>query len=142
MTYWTRIDQGTAVGVQNDRGRFSRRHNDVNSRRPSRCLRSPVGRYEKPSPRTLVSACALFKYGSKISVQRWRSFREKPKLSPDPTKSRRKSEGRKVRIATTVRTFPQYHFNRENLSHICFNTTDPSWFLGFLLDPKKDFKYR
>lgn len=113
-TCWMRIDHGTAVEVQNGRGRFSRRHNDVNSRRLSRCPRNPAGRCERPSPRTPASACAWSKCGSRISEQRWRSFRERPKPSRDPTKNRKKNEGRKVRIAITVRAFFTLSRFREN----------------------------
>lgn len=141
MTCWTRIDHGTAVGVRSGRGRFLRRHSDVNSRRPSRCLRSPAGRCAKHSPRTLASACAWFKYGSRISARRWRSFSGKPRRNPDPIKSPRKSEERKVRTVITVsglfypiswefcREFNRYFFN--------MHMTAP-WFLilKFPLDPE------
>lgn len=102
MTYWTRIDHETAVGVRNGRGRSSRRHSDVSLRRLSRCLRSLAERCAKRSPRTPASACAWYKCGSKISARKWRSFSGKPKRSPDPTKSQRKSEGQRVRTAITV----------------------------------------
>lgn len=102
MTCWTRIDHGTAVGVRSGHGRSLHRHSDVNSRRPSRCLRNPAGRCAKHSPRTLASACVWFKYGSRISARRWRSFSGRPRRSPDPIKSPRKSGGRKARTAITV----------------------------------------
>jgi len=102
MTYWTRIDHGMAVGVRNGRGRFLRRHSDVNSRRLLRCLRSLAGKFAKHSLRTLALACAWFKCGSRISARRWRNFSGRPKRSPDPIKSQRRSEGRKVHTAITV----------------------------------------
>lgn len=102
MTYWTRIDHGTAVGVRNGRGRSLRRHSDVSLRRLSRCHQSLAERCAKHSPRTPASACAWSKCGSRINARRWRSFSGKPKRSPGPTKSRRKSEGQKVRTAITV----------------------------------------
>lgn len=104
-----RIDHGMAVEVRNGRGRSLRRHSDVNLRHPSRCRRSLAGRYAKHSLRILVSACAWFKYGSRISGRRWRSFSGKPKRSLDPTKNQRKSEEQKVRTAITV-SGPFYWF--------------------------------
>lgn len=148
-TCWTRIDHGTAVEVQNGRGRYSRRHNDVNSRRLSRCPRNPAGRCERPSPRTPASACAWSKCGSRISEQRWRSFRERRKPSRDPTRNRKRSEGRKVRTAITVRAlFHPIHIYLTSENSVensdIFSTRLDSRFLilKFLVDPEmQNFKY-
>lgn len=102
MTYWTRIDHGTAVGVRNGRGRSLHRPSDVSLRRLSRCLRSLAERCAKHSPRTPASACAWSKSGSRISARRWRSCSGKPKRSLGPIKSRKRSEGQKVRIVIIV----------------------------------------
>lgn len=125
-TYWMRIDHGTVVEVQNGRGRYSRRHNDVNSKRLSRCPRNPAGRCGRPSPRIPASACAWSKCGFRISEQRWRSFRERPKLSRDPTKNRKRSEGRKVRTVITVSIFSRYLSSENSVKNSDIFSTRPT----------------
>lgn len=146
-TYWTRIDHGTAVGVRNGRGRFLRLHSDVNSRRPSKCLRSLAGRCAKHSLRIPASACAWFKCGSRISARRWRSFSGRPKRNPDPIKSRRKSEGQKVRTAITVSDpinffssyWPRILSRIQPLLFFNVHTTVPRFLiLKFLFDPERE----
>lgn len=144
--YWMRIDHGTAVEVQNGRGRYSRRHNDVNSRPLSRCPRSPAGRCGRPLLRIPGSACAWSKCGSRISEQRWRSFSVRPKPSRDPTKNRKRSEERKVRIAITVRAFFTLSHASERIPwriQIYFQHDRFQKFLTlkFLVDPGKNAKF-
>lgn len=147
MIYWTRIDHGTAVGVRNGRGRSLRRRSDVSLRRLSRCLRSLAERCARRSPRTPVSACAWSRCGSRISARKWRSCSGRPKRSPDPIKSRRRSEEQKVRTAITVSgPFHPYQFgilirefNRYFL--MCAPTTPEFRIPKFLLDPAQFRKY-
>lgn len=115
MIYWTIIDPVMVVGGPNDHGRFSHQHRDVSSKRRLKYRRNLVEKFVKLWRKIQVLVYVWCKYGSKINGRKWKSCKEKRRLSLDQIKNQRRNVGQKVLIVIIVRIFiliiTYYHSN-------------------------------